>query len=276
MFHKINGLVGSNIDVIIITSLLGLRETGIYSAYSYIITMIKQIVEKIYSSVLAILGNLLSADMEKAFRLFKELNALLFFISNILCVPLILAIDDFIRIWYEGEIPTDHLVAIAFVGILLLAIIKIDTTVFVNAGGLFKETKICALVDTIVNFVLSISLVFVFGMSGVLFATCISVFIAEYIMKTIVIHKYIFHTSSSWYFIKNIKFFVLLGVDWYIGSRVTANLRFDNLFYWFLFYAVFTVVNSAIILLFYHILKEDEFMKRVNIFKFKRGKGNEN
>lgn len=76
MFHKINGLVGSNIDVIIITTMLGLRETGIYSAYSYIITMIKQIVEKIYSSVLAILGNLLSVDANKAFSLFKELHPL--------------------------------------------------------------------------------------------------------------------------------------------------------------------------------------------------------
>ena len=276
MFHKINGLVGSNIDVIIITSLLGLRETGIYSAYSYIITMIKQIVEKIYSSVLAILGNLLGADMEKAFCLFKELNSLLFFISNVLCVPLILAIDDFIRIWYEGEIPTDHLVAIAFVGLLMLAIIKIDTTVFVNAGGLFKETKICALVDTVVNFIMSISLVFVFGMSGVLFATCISVFIAEYIMKTIVIHKYIFKTSSAWFFIKNIKFFVLMGVDWYIGAMITKSIHFNNLFCWFLFYTLFTVINSVIILVLYHFMKEDEFIKRVNIFKFKRGENNEN
>ena len=276
MFHKINGLVGSNIDVIIITSLLGLRETGIYSAYSYIITMIKQIVEKIYSSVLAILGNLLSADMEKAFGLFKELNSLLFFISNILCVPLILAIDDFIRIWYEGEIPTDHLVAIAFSGILLLAIIKIDTTVFVNAGGLFRETKICALADTVVNFVLSISLVFVFGMSGVLFATCISVFIAEYIMKTIVIHKYIFKRSSSWFFIKNTKFFALIGADWYLGSMIIKNFHFNNLFYWFLFYAVFTVINSLIILLIYHLMKEDDFMKRVSILKLKKGINDEN
>lgn len=270
MFHKINGLVGSNIDVIIITTMLGLRETGIYSAYSYIITMIKQIVEKIYSSVLAILGNLLSSDTQKAFCLFKELNSLLFFISNVLCVPLILSIDDFIRIWYEGEIPTDHMVAIAFVGLLLLAIIKIDTTVFVNAGGLFRETKVCALVDTVVNFVLSLSLVFVFGMSGVLIATCISVFIAEYVMKTLVIHKYIFKTSSLWFFIKNIKFFALMGADWVVGFWITQNLRFENLFFWFLFYTVFTAINSVLILLIYHLMKEDEFMKRVKFSKFKR------
>ncbi|MBP5683930.1 MAG: oligosaccharide flippase family protein, partial [Bacilli bacterium] len=41
IFHKICGLISSNVDTIIISSFLGLSYVAIYSAYSYIITMLK-------------------------------------------------------------------------------------------------------------------------------------------------------------------------------------------------------------------------------------------
>ena len=114
MFHKINGLVGSNIDVLIITRFLGLTATNVYSTYNYIVNMVKQMIEKISSATLAILGNILSVDKEQAYKLFRELNSMMFYIATCICVPLFLAINFFIEIWYEDMIETDWLVAGAF------------------------------------------------------------------------------------------------------------------------------------------------------------------
>lgn len=272
IFHKINGLVGSNIDVLIITRFLGLTATNVYSTYSYIVTMVKQIVEKIYSSILAILGNILSYNKEQAYQLFKELNSMLFYIATVVCVPLLLAINPFIEIWYENMIQTDRLVPYAFVGILFLAIVKIAIIVFVNAGGLFEQTKKCAATDTIVNLVLSLVLVHILGISGVLFATCTSVFIAEYVMKTIVIHKEIFKCSSRTYFINNIKFCVIVVIDIIIGKKVVPFMVLDNIFGWFLSFAIFTVINGAVILGIYVLLREATFLNRVKTFVKREGK----
>lgn len=270
IFHKINGLVGSNIDVLIVTRFLGLTATNVYSTYNYIINMMKQIIEKVYSSTLAILGNILSGDKEQAYKLFRELNSMMFFIATVVCVPLVLAINPFIEIWYENMIQTDYLIAYAFTGILFLSIVKIAITVFVNAGGLFEQTKKCAMVDTFVNLTLSLTLVHFLETSGVLFATCISVFIAEYIMKTLVIHKELFNRSSAAYFFSNIKFFVIVAVDLLIGQKIVPFMGLDNIFMWFLSFAVYTIVNGVIILGIYILFHETKFVKRLtNLVKRK-------
>lgn len=271
MFHKINGLIGSNIDILIITRFIGLSAVSIYSTYSYIVEMIKQIIEKIYSSSLAIIGNTIKQDQERAFVLFQEMNSLMFYIGTVVCVPLVMAIGYFIDIWYEKEIMTDTAIAFGFVGILFLAIIKIAITVFVNAGGLFQETKMCALTDTIVNLVLSLTLVHWLGISGVLFATCISVFIAEYIMKTLVIHREIFHRSSLPYFIHNLWLYVILIIDLSIGYYALSYFEIESLLSWFLYFGVYTILNGAMILLVYCLIHEASFLGRLQKL-IRRGK----
>ncbi len=267
IFHKINGLVSSNIDTVIISSMLGLTHVAIYSTYSYIITMLKNIFGKLSSSMTAIIGNNLAKNKEQTYNVYQEFNSMLFFIAIIICVPLILSINGFIDIFYEGKIATSFLIAISFSLILFMYIIKMDTTMFVTAGGLYKETKFCALVDTCINLTLSLTLVHFIGISGVLFATAFSVFIAEYILKTLVIHKHIFNRSANMYFIKNIRFYLLFIVDLVGGYYLTNLVTISKLSILFGFYIAFTIVNGLIILLIFKILGETKFTKRIKLLK---------
>jgi len=195
---------------------------------------------------------------------------MLFFIAIVLCTPLTLAIDDFINIFYEGEIATSFLISISFVSILFTFIIKMDTNMFVNAGGLYKETKFCALTDTITNLILSLTLVHLIGIPGVLIATAISVFVAEYIMKTKVVHKHIFSISPKSYYLKNIKFFIIYIIDLIIGYYVINLFTIDNILTWFVIFVIYTIINSLIILGTFTIVKENKFINRVKIL-LKRG-----
>ena len=272
IFHKINGLVGSNIDTLIISSFMGLKAVAIYSTYNYIVNMLKNILGKIESSMTAIVGNSLAAAKKKLYELYDEFDSMLFFIAIIVCVPLTLAINDFIDIWYEGKIATSFLLALSFSSILFTFIVKMDTTLFVSAGGLYKETKLCALTDTIVNLILSLVLVNFLGIAGVLIATAISVFIAEYILKTIVVHKNIFEVSASKYFIKNIKFFILYIID-LIGSYYIINLfTINNIIVWFLVFVIFTIINTTIIFGIFYLFKEVEFVKRFKMIFARKSK----
>ena len=269
IFHKINGLIGSNIDTVIISSMLGLASVAIYSTYSYIITMLKNILGKLSSSMTAIIGNSLAKNKDQMYGVFKEFNAMLFYIAIIICVPLILSINGFIDIFYEGKIATSFLVALSFSLILFMFIVKMDTTLFVSAGGLYKETKFCAIVDTCINLALSLTLVHFIGISGVLFATAFSVFIAEYILKTIVVHKHIFNRGASMHFIGNIKFFLLFVLDLVGGIYFVNMFRIEHLSTWFGFYIAFTLVNGLIILLVFKLMGETKFIKRFK--ELKRG-----
>ncbi len=269
IFHKVNGLIGSNIDTVIISSMLGLASVAIYSTYSYIITMLKNILGKLSSSMTAIIGNSLAKNKDQMYGIFKEFNAMLFYIAIIICVPLILSINGFIDIFYEGKIATSFLIALSFSLILFMYIVKMDTTLFVSAGGLYKETKYCAVVDTCLNLTLSLTLVHFIGISGVLFATAFSVFVAEYILKTMVVHKHIFNRGVSMHFTGNIKFFLLFVLDLVGGIYFVNMFNIEHLSTWFGFYIAFTLVNGLIILLIFKIMGETKFIKRFK--ELKRG-----
>ena len=263
IFHKVNGLIGSNIDTVIISSFLGLTYVAIYSTYSYIITMLKNILGKLSSSMTAIVGNNLVHNKERMYEVYREFNGMLFYVAIVICVPLILSINGFIDIFYEGKIETSLLIAIAFSLILFMYIVKLNTITFVNAGGLYKETKHCAITDTIINLILSLTLVHFIGIAGVLFATAFSVFVSEYVLKTIVVHKQVFNKDARDYFINNIKFFIIFIIDLVSSYYLVNMFNIDHLLTWFAFYIIYTLVNGIIIFIIFKLFNETKFINRI-------------
>lgn len=264
LFHKINGLVAYNIDVILISTFLGLNEVAIYSTYNYVINMLRNIIGKISGSITAIVGNYLSVgDTKKSYKLFNEFRSLMFFIATLISVPLFFALGAFIDIWYDGKIQTQFLITLSFAIYMYIYIIKIPTTTFVTSAGLFKETKICALCDTIINFILSLTLIFGVGISGVVFATAFSAFIAEYIMKTNVLYKNIFTDNKPIeFYSKNLKFFVFTLIDLAIGYLIFMNINIMNIGMWFIIYLSYFIINGIITLLVFYLFKEVTFIDR--------------
>lgn len=271
MVHKINGLVSYNIDILIISKLLGLTSVAIYSTYNYIINMLRQILDKISGSMLAIIGNSLTVDVKQSKKIFDELNSMMYFIAIIICVPLLFAINLFIDLWYGGQIQTNFLIGTVFSIYLFGFIIKIPITTYVSAAGLFKETKKCAITDTIVNLVLSLILVWKMGICGVVLATFISVFIAEYIMKNMIAYKYIFKENVVNFYVNNIKFIIILCIDVLFSWIILKNIVISNIVVWFLVFSSYFIVNLTLIYILFKLIKEDKFIDRYK-FILKRGK----
>lgn len=268
--HKINGLISYNIDVLIISRMLGLASVAIYSVYNYIINMLRQVLDKIYGSMLAIVGNYLVEDSKRAKNIFEELNSFVYYIAIIICVPLTFAINSFIHIWYEGEIYVSTALAIAFSTYLFGFILKIPITTYTNAAGLFKETQKCAIADTIINLSLSLLLVWKFGIAGVVIATTISVFISEYIMKNVVLYKNVFKEKILPFYIKNLKFIILFIVNLVIGYILFKYINILNIFSWFIIFMIYTIINAILNYLVFVLFKENSFIHRIKyIFRKK-------
>ncbi|MGN1399858.1 MAG: lipopolysaccharide biosynthesis protein [Erysipelotrichaceae bacterium] len=269
--HKINGLVGSNIDTLIISRILGLSSVAIYTTYHYFVNMLKMIFGKIEYSLTAIVGNAIaSGKKDEIEQLHDRFNNLLFFLAIIISVPLSLAINDFIDIWYENTIYTSNLIAISFSLLLYISIIKMSTTLFITSAGYYRETKHCAIVDTVVNLSLSLILVHYVGISGVIVATVVSVFIAEYILKTRVLYKNLFKGDYLKLFFNNLKFFLLTVVDFLFGYIIINPIEFSGVFHWFFFFVFYTVGNALIILAVFYFIGELNFIGGLKkIFKKK-------
>lgn len=263
LVHKVNGLVGSNIDIVIISSFLGLEFVAIYSVYNYIINMIKTIIGKLSSSIVAIIGNKNAENTEEGYKVYKEMNSLLFFIAIVICVPLLLAINSFINIWYEGTIHTSFLIAICFVLLLFVYIIKLSSTTFVTSAGLFKETEKCAFLDMSINLILSLVLVKYLGIAGVIIATAISTFISEYILKTIVLFKNNFKKKVKYFFLNNIKYFVLAIINYVLGYIIISRMVINSIIAWFIIFIIYTILNALLSLGVFYIFKDLKFLNRI-------------
>ena len=136
---------------------------------------------------------------------------------------------------------------------------------------MFKETKKCAITDTIVNLVLSLILVWKMGICGVVLATFISVFIAEYIMKNMIAYKYIFKENVVNFYVNNIKFIIILCIDVLFSWIILKNIVISNIVVWFLVFSSYFIVNLTLIYLLFKLIKEDKFIDRYK-FILKRGK----
>ena len=263
MVHKINGLIGSNIDTLIISKVMGLGYVAAYSVYNYIINMLKNILGKISSSIVAKKNNKNAKDDGQVLDIYMELNSLLFLIAICVCVPLLLGINGFINMWYESSLDTSNLAAIAFCLLLFVYITKLATTTFITSAGLFKETKICAYLDIVINLTLSLILVRTFGIAGVVFATAISQIICEYIMKTIILFKHFFHKGYLRYFLNNFKYYVIAGIDLFLCIVVLNYIPVKNIVAWFYTFIVLTVINGLLVLAVFYVMRELKTLARI-------------
>jgi len=231
--HKISALISNNVDVIIISKVLGLVNVVIYTTYNYIINSLKLVVDKLYGAALGGIGNVLATDKDTGKKLFFEYNSLVFFFALVLGVPLLYAIDYFIDIWYSNEIYTSMLLSILFVVNLVYYIIRTPLISFTTAAGLFKETNKCAILEVIINLSLSLILVNIIGIPGVLIGTIVSLVISEYMIKPIIIYKKVFGEGVKEYYLRNLKFVLYLIIGFVLIYVLKLHYRPINIIQWF-------------------------------------------
>lgn len=261
--HKIAALVANNIDIVILSKVIGLASVVIYSTYAAIVNSVNALVNKLYLSTLGSIGNILVEDKEKGKRLFIEYNSLVFFIATVIAIPLYFSLDSFINIWYTSKVTTDITISLAFVLFFIYSTIRIPILTYVEAAGLFRETMICPILECIINLTLSLILVNIFGIFGVLISTVIALVFSEYIIKPRIIYKKIFNASSKEYYIKNIKFIILITILLAVTTVVKQYVIIDNLFYWVIISGVVFIINLLITTIYFAIFKELKFKNRI-------------
>lgn len=263
--QKANVLIFDNTDIIIISKFLGLLWVVIYTAHYQITNTLNIIVGKITSATLASVGNLLVDKKEKACEVFYEMNSLLFFIANVICIPLLFMITPFISIWFGNKYTTSFIVVTLFIIILYINIIKVPLDVFMNAAGEFKNIKKVSIYQSIINISLSLILINIIGIAGVLLATILAFLIGHFIFYPPVIHKRIFDKSYNIYYLKLFKYIMITIISYVLLSKIIIYLENANLFIWFINGCIIFSINFLISLCLFKLFRELLFSDRLKI-----------
>lgn len=262
MIYKIGSLITYNIDVIIIASKLGLASSALYSAYLLIMDNLTNIIGKLVGATMASIGDILARSKDRAKQIFDEFNSFCFLLIAIISTPLLMVLNNFLTIWYEGKYETTFLISLFFVLNFSYYISEIPIRVYTNAAGLFKETRFCPLIEAFVNLVLSLILVQYMGIPGVLCATFISYIIGNYLLKPRIIFRSVFEQNSLTYYIKNLGFACLITINFICLNTIYQFLSVQSLSAWFLTSFFVFGVNLVIVVIEFSLTKQLRFLNR--------------
>ena len=267
MMHKVGGIVVSSTDNILISKFIGIIEVGIYSNYYLIINALNIVYAQLYSSIVASIGNLcIEGNKEEEYLVFKRIDFLGFWIYSFSSICLASLLNPFIEIWVGSQyLFPFYVVLMITINFYIYGMRKVNLT-FKEATGLFYKDRWKAIIEVVVNLIISIILVKKLGVFGVFLGTFISSVTVCVWVEPYILFKYIFNKSLKEYFIYYFKYMLVTVLIGTIIFILNLFVSFKNLVINFLVKSIISVIGSnlLLLLLFY---KSDKFQYFYAIFK---------
>ena len=203
--QKWNGLaqhiatvVLGNTDTVVLTLLSTLENVSIYAVYHLVVNGVKQIVISFTNGMQAMLGNMLAkGEIDELKHSFDNIEWLLHTLVTFVFSVTAALIVPFVSVYTIGVSDANYIVPV-FAYLITLAqasyCLRLPYNIMVLAAGHYKQTQCSAIIEAIINVVLSIVLVFSFGLIGVALGTFAAmayrtVYLANYLKKNILQRK---------------------------------------------------------------------------------------
>ena len=174
-FHQIANFVMNNTDVMVLTIFSDIRVVSVYSVYNLISNGIRKLVMNFINGMEAAFGNMIAQNqMDTLKKNFTIVQFMIFDIATIVYTSAAILILEFVSIYTKGIHDIDY-IRPAFAYLLMLTqfvgCIRQPYQLVVQAAGHYKQTKYGAMVEPVLNILISIIAVIKFGLVGVVFGT---------------------------------------------------------------------------------------------------------
>ncbi len=267
LMTKVASTAFSGTDNIFISSFIGIEYVGILSNYTLILTTVNGLINKIFSSITASVGNLIVSknSEEKAesvlFKMFF-INASLY---TYICNGLLLLITEFVTKYWLNN---DYFLAspIVVLSILELYFRAIHYPIYItrNAYGLFSQYRIIFVIAAILNIFLDFILVKPLGIAGLIIATIFCRGITAF-TDIYVLYRYGFKKKIDNYILKIVKWFLFFGLCYIISYSLFTVITKMNFFLFIVKIVIFTIIYVIIFWLYFHNC--DEFKYCISLIK---------
>ena len=252
LFHKIGDVARLQTDSMIISAFINVTLVWYVGNYNMILTSVSNFVNIIFNSVLSSFGNLIATESrEKQYSIFKVYRFFACWIYGFSAVGFFILLTPFIVIW-QG--PGSTLAASVVACIIIDYYFKGDRIVLSNfktAAGVFEQDKYLALIQGIVNLIISIVLVQKIGLIGIYIGTIVSGLIAN-ITKPFIIYKVCFDRDAKSYFVDLLKYLVVLVLILTVleGIKMMIMPEITILSFAVMFVIICIVFNGVFLLIF--------------------------
>ena len=225
--YKLNGVVLKATDNIVISMFVGLETVGEYSNYYIFYTTINSLFANVYNSVSHSLGNLHTGnDRKHEYKIFEASILITAILGGTAFIGIFVCADELVKSWIGSDWVLNQPFAFLMGLEIYTLAFRIALSKYRTTMGLFQQAKWRPLFGMIINLVVSVALVRIWGICGVLVGTIVADWTTMMWYDPIIIHKYGFEGEKSVlvYYKKFVQYFVtiiILGfVDYFICSNV--------------------------------------------------------
>lgn len=197
--QRICVMTRNSLSSIVLSSFISLSIVGIYNNYYMVISALTGVVNIILTSMLAGVGNAIQTqDKEQNYQSMRKFTFLYMWLGAYTAICLTALFQPFMEVWMGKEYMLP-LSSVLLFGLLYFNLKLGDiSSIYYNAAGLWWFGKWRAIFEAVANLVLSIILVYIWGVNGVLIATLIVHFFINIIYGTSILFQHYFGYSMMW------------------------------------------------------------------------------
>ena len=242
--HRLGNVAMTGTTSIIISSFISLIAAGQYSNYFMICSSVNMVIDILFTSMTASLGNLCVSESEEAqYQVFKRVRYLSYFCGVFTLVCYICLFNPFIEIWVGEDMlmPFAVVVAISFNSSKTYFRKAVNT--FKDAKGMFRADWYKPIIEAVVSIGTAIGLSYVWGTFGVIFGHIIATMVFAVPIEYYVLFKKGLHKPL-------LPQFAVLAIAIAFAFGLTALTYFicsyiPNGIGWFILRFLFVVVFAA-------------------------------
>ena len=193
--QHISAFVLGGTDIAVLTLFCSLDAVSVYTVYNLVINGIKQFVFAFTAGVQATFGNMLvNQEMDNLRTSFSHFEWLMHTVTTFLFGMTGLLIVPFVQVYTKGVTDTNYIVpsfAMLFTCAIAMHCLRLPYNIMILAAGHYKETQNSAFIEAGINIVLSVLLVFKYGLIGVVIGTLLAltyrtIYFAYYLSHNII------------------------------------------------------------------------------------------
>ena len=282
MGYSLADFIHRKTDIFILTIMSTLQEVSVYSVYSVVTNGLNSIITMATNSFQAALGDMIAKKEETVLK--ETLNLYIFLvhlISSIIFSVAIIMILSFVRLYTKGIYDVNYERPIFAVLILLAEMVYCMRQPYqslVFAAGKFRETQKGAIIEAVINIIVSMILVNYLGLVGVAIGTFIAM-----IFRTIDLVKYLSSSMLDYKYSEFIKRYVISFSSVVISYVLCRQIpiKCSTFSIWIVYAIVISVLIGSIICLINYVFYRNEFKNTVKKFSLvfrsmtKRGEKND-
>lgn len=250
--YKVSSLMLTATDNTIISILIGTVVVGYYSNYLMITNKVVAIVQIIFTSLTASIGNLVIKEKsEKRYEIFKAAQSVSFIICGIIVTCFSVLINDFINIWLGKEFIFNYGVVLAISFNMYLSCVLQPLWTYREATGLYVKTKYVMLIAAVVNLILSIILGKILGIGGILVASAIARLSTYFWYEPLLLFREYFEKPVRKYYVPIFINIIIMAITIIFFNKTLSIIKVTSWFTLFVKAIICGILTSVIFLFIY-------------------------